>query len=85
LKYFPGRRSSSIRQHDSVAATALRLLKRAQCGQARGPDRREDPDQWWRTATSARANIDATLALASAIEHLAEAQNNLVLEMIERR
>jgi hypothetical protein len=33
----------------------------------------------------ARANIDATLALASAIERLAEAQNNLVLEMIERR
>src|SRR6266542_2452511 len=39
LKNFPGRRSSSLRQHDSFAATALRLLKHAQRGQAPGPDR----------------------------------------------
>jgi hypothetical protein len=62
LKNFRDGRSSSIQQHDSVAATALHLLKRAQCGQARRPVDREDPDHWWRASNSSGAWATSSVA-----------------------
>jgi hypothetical protein len=54
--------TAPIRQHDSVAATALYLLERAQCGQLVDQVDREDPDQRWRASNGSGAWANSSVA-----------------------